>query len=255
MKALNDSLPTGAQLEKVVQLRMDRPVVNLKLFSLVQEDLSDKDKKLLDVGSCSLHVIHNAFKVFLSIQYRNSSDPATTPSRTLARRAEFIKVTGTLTFPMKFVGIHWLENGVVAARAIAILSSLEKFVNAVKPKEIKTTTFKSLSTLIQSFENLPLLRARLEFFSLIATELVSFLREFQSNALLAPMLYERLQVLLRKLMKRFVESNVLKGARTGKELVKIDLEKNSNLRSLFEVDIGFGAKRALHGSSQTNESQ
>ena len=46
--------------EKLVQLSMDGPYVNWKVFRLMQEDVEKQiGKKLLNIGSCGLHVIHN----------------------------------------------------------------------------------------------------------------------------------------------------------------------------------------------------
>lgn len=47
--------------EKLVQLSMDGPNVNWKVFRLMQEDVEKQTgKKLLNIGSCGLHVIHNS---------------------------------------------------------------------------------------------------------------------------------------------------------------------------------------------------
>lgn len=47
--------------EKLVQLSMDGPNVNWKVFRLMQEDVEKQTgKKLLNFGSCGLHVIHNS---------------------------------------------------------------------------------------------------------------------------------------------------------------------------------------------------
>ena len=42
---------------------MDGPSTNWKLFELIQKDQEEKEqKKLLVIGSCSLHIIHGALK-------------------------------------------------------------------------------------------------------------------------------------------------------------------------------------------------
>ena len=42
---------------------MDGPNVNWKVFRLMQEDVEKQTgKKLLNIGSCGLHVIHNSFR-------------------------------------------------------------------------------------------------------------------------------------------------------------------------------------------------
>ena len=47
----------------MIQISMDGPSTNWKLFELIQKDREEKEqKKLLDIGSFSLHRIHGGFK-------------------------------------------------------------------------------------------------------------------------------------------------------------------------------------------------
>ena len=47
----------------LLQLSMDGPNVNWKVFSLFQQEISKENSvELLNVGSCGLHIVHNAFK-------------------------------------------------------------------------------------------------------------------------------------------------------------------------------------------------
>ena len=49
--------------DKLVQLSMDGPSVNVKLLQVVQDDRKDKGlPHLLDLGTCSLHTLHGSFK-------------------------------------------------------------------------------------------------------------------------------------------------------------------------------------------------
>ena len=62
---------------KVVQMSMDGPNVNWKLDRLLMEHVAAADvhaPKLLDVGSCSLHVLHNAFKAGAKASEWETSD-------------------------------------------------------------------------------------------------------------------------------------------------------------------------------------
>lgn len=44
----------------MIQLSMDGPNVNLKLFNLLMKDIEESSqKKLLDLGSCGLHIVNN----------------------------------------------------------------------------------------------------------------------------------------------------------------------------------------------------
>ena len=49
--------------DKLVQLSMDGPRVNIKLLQVVQDDRKDKElPHLLDIGTCGLHTLHGSFK-------------------------------------------------------------------------------------------------------------------------------------------------------------------------------------------------
>lgn len=50
-------------LRNLLQLSMDGPYVNWKVFELTQKEMNKQvDKALLNVGSCGLHIVHNAFR-------------------------------------------------------------------------------------------------------------------------------------------------------------------------------------------------
>ena len=48
---------------RMIQVSMDGPLANWKFINLLQKDRVEKEQRnLIDIGSCSLHVIHGAFK-------------------------------------------------------------------------------------------------------------------------------------------------------------------------------------------------
>ena len=47
---------------KLIQVGMDGPNVNIKLLKMIQAERSENEHQLIDIGSCGLHTIHNAFK-------------------------------------------------------------------------------------------------------------------------------------------------------------------------------------------------
>ena len=48
---------------RMIQLSMDQPSINWKFFNLLQKDRVEKEQhNLIDIGSCSLHIIHGASK-------------------------------------------------------------------------------------------------------------------------------------------------------------------------------------------------
>ena len=91
---------------------------------LIQKDWEEKEqKKLLDIGSCSLHKIYEPFK---SRAEKNGCDiksifkvAYTVLHDTPVRREDFISVTGEERFSV-FCATHWVEDTVVADRLIEI---------------------------------------------------------------------------------------------------------------------------------------
>ena len=50
-------------LSNMIQLSMDGPNVNWSFYQkLMAEEYNDRSRKLIDIGSCGLHVAHNAFR-------------------------------------------------------------------------------------------------------------------------------------------------------------------------------------------------
>ena len=123
-----------------------------------------------------------------------------------------------------------------------MLPLLVEFVKAVNDKTVKVSKSQSFERMERLLKNVPLLRAKLEFFSNIALALEPFLTEFQSNQPLVPFLYDRLQCILQSLMTRFLKPEALQD-KSGLALAKIDVKKDCLL--VKEVGIGFGASRAL----------
>lgn len=69
----------------------------------------------------------------------------------------------------------------------------------------------------------------------------SFLRQFQSDAPMAPFIYQDLLNLLKCCMERIVKEDVLK----SNPIMAIDVNKAENMKLAKEVDIGYAARGAL----------
>ena len=111
-----------------------------KLFQLMFPD--DRNHLLINIGSCGLHIVHNAFKAgfeatgwdvksFLWALY-------TIFYETPARREDYTAITSSVVFPLKFCLHRWVENATVAARALIILPHLKKYVDTIQqnPKDV-----------------------------------------------------------------------------------------------------------------------
>ena len=92
---------------KLIQIGMDDPNVNLKLLKTIQTERSENEQhQVIDLGSCGLHTIHNSFKTgaqstdwelkkTLKGSYQVFHD-------THARREDFVTVTNTDRYPLSF---------------------------------------------------------------------------------------------------------------------------------------------------------
>ena len=57
--ALKECRPCCVTFNKVIQLGMDGPTINRKLFNLVQDEMSETPYKLFNIGSYDIHVVHS----------------------------------------------------------------------------------------------------------------------------------------------------------------------------------------------------
>ena len=94
----------------LVQISMDGPNVNLKFYHNLFQERKDKElPDLLNIGSCSLHVVHGSFKKGAKESGCNLDNTLRSLWQffyhTLARREVFIQITSSDLFPFDFVTI------------------------------------------------------------------------------------------------------------------------------------------------------
>ena len=184
-----ESVCADVGYEKLAQLSMDGPNVNWKVFRLMQEDVEKQTgKKLLNIGSCGLHLIHNSFRdgcsaaewdveTFLSsVRWLFKDSPA--------RREYYTSVIGSTSFPLDFCRHRWLENVPVVEQALEIIPFMVQYVPAAKSGEVTEHKNKSFENVQQSVKD-PLLTAKLNFL-MIAKEIQAFLTMYQADKPLLP---------------------------------------------------------------------
>lgn len=78
----------------------------------------------MDIGTCSLHIIHNAFQRGNKITKWKLNEVLAAIYRIFknspARCADFISTTQSNLFPLKFCQVRWVENVKVAERALEV---------------------------------------------------------------------------------------------------------------------------------------
>ena len=157
-------------LKKLTQISMDGPNVNWKLLDSIAEDRSSNEQYpiLLNVGSCSLHVVHGAFRngmkqtnwgIDLLLKSLHSLF-----NETPARREHYTNITESEVFPQQFCGHRWLEDKKVAERALEIWPNITAYVTEtlMKPKS-QIPTASSFATVRSAVQN-DLTIAKLQFF-------------------------------------------------------------------------------------------
>ena len=241
LNSLNEDLNFG----NLLQMSMDGPNVNWSAFEKFGKQLEvDYGRRLLNIGSCGLHQVHNSYRAavnetswnmdkFLSCLYTLFKDVP-------ARRADFTDHTGSTVFPLKFAAHRWVENHRVLLRAKQMLPFLQKYISGVQSKHVKDPKTYSYSSVVE-FLNDKLLPAKLSFLIYLCKPVECFLTVYQQDTPLVPFLYQDLNDLLEKVMKKFVKPTVTE----AKEVHDIDVTKSDNIVNNAKIKIGVEAEEIL----------
>lgn len=239
LKTLTDTLnELNINMLKIIQLSMDGPNVNLSLFRQFREFLQQDAgsiPKLLDVGTCPIHIVHGAFRFahnktgwnvidFLRKSYFLFKDFPT-------RRADYVRITKNEDVPLKFCSVRWLENVPVLKRGIKVLDALKKYVNEAEKPPKDSRNFEFVKKVLTADE---LLEAKLHFLVTIAEECHPFLLKFQTNNAVFPFLFHELERVVRVIGEKFLK----------KVLFDPQIDPK-NIKADSDIEIGFGAINAL----------
>ena len=109
----------------LVQISMDGPNVNWKFYhNIFQEHKGEELPDLLNIGSCSLHVAHANFEKDPNESGWNLGNTLRSLWQifydTLARREDFIQITGSDLFPFQFCQHRGVEDIKVTEQALKI---------------------------------------------------------------------------------------------------------------------------------------
>ena len=235
-------------ISKILQISMDGPNVNWKFHDLLQEHICEAGEDasaLISVGSCGLHVVHNAFKTGAQASEWNVEEVLSSLYWLFvdspARKEDFTEITGSMVFPLKFCKHRWLENVPVVVRAQEIWDKVIMYVQKVQTgKKYATPTSKSFKIIRDAVQD-PLMPAKMAAFESVAKQLQPFLTIFQSDNPLLPFMASTLQKMIAGLMKRYVKADVLQKATSAVKLLKLDLSEKKTFLEINKVDIGFVA--------------
>ena len=193
-------------MTKFLQLSMDGPNTNWNVLDLVNGHLVENGhKNLVEIGSCSHHVVHGAFqtgalktswelnKVLKAMYNIFKESPA--------RRDIYLKEGSSNEYPLKFCEPRWIEDKGIAERALEVWKSVvatvrywEELSKSKKPKSNK-----SFDCLVNHNQDL-LMTAKLNVFAFIAGILKPFLVLFQTDNPMLPFMYDELSEISKRLI-------------------------------------------------------
>jgi hypothetical protein len=257
LKAFKEGI-LGIKLDRIFQVSMDGCNVNKKFLRDFQAELLENNPQMptmIDIGTCGLHTIHNALKnAFNKIGWSMNSFLSSLYNmfyRAPARKSFFKEISLNDLEPAKFCAVRWVENKFVAEKALAVLPSIHRLVEAVESK--KTKMFDNCD----SYQNVAkctkdlMMMAKVAFFQTVATDFQSFLVDFQTDKASAPFLYSSIKILIKNLLDRFMDKTYMK---LHTDLTKIDYNDIKNYKPIIDLDIGFGTKSFLKYHKKVKES-
>ena len=120
--------------DKLVQLSMDGPSVNVKLLQVVQDGRKDKGlPHLLDIGTCGVHTLHGSFKTGIEKSEWEMKSLMKASFNILhdssARQDDYESVTKSSKFPLLFCAVRWIEDVAVADRLIEVWPNIKQIMN------------------------------------------------------------------------------------------------------------------------------
>jgi len=216
--------------EKLIQVSMDGPNVNLKFLRDLKTDRSIVNPEipsLIDIGTCGLHVIHGAFRsgfestgwkidsLLKLMFYLFNESPA--------RRSDYTQISGSTKFPLQFCGTRWIEDSRVAERAVSIWEHITKYIEETsKGPQSKIPKCSSFVT-VQKVVNEPTTIARLHVFNNVAKSMQPFLEKFQNEEPMVPFIEQEQGNILRSVMDNFIKKEVLLEHKYMSALLNIDV--------------------------------
>ena len=181
-------------VNNLIQISMDGPNVNWKVFEILQKRVQqDAGKSLLNIGLCGLHILHNAFRdgckstgwevghALSSIYWLFHNCPA--------RHEDFVTATGCITNMLRFCNHHWIENVKVSERGMLLWPHVKAYVEMVGKGELPNPKVKSFDALKDCCAD-PLFTVKVAIFNSVAREVTPFLTAYQTDKPMLPFLSE-----------------------------------------------------------------
>lgn len=218
------------KIENCYALSSDGPNVNKKVFRLINENKKGTNSSLLDLGSCNIHIIHNAFlkgvesfypelQIFLvSIVYFFKDWPTRSFDY---ETVQLLKKVPKHHF-IKHISTRWLTMGPAVIRVLEQLPAIQHYFNVYLPKNKPELLKNKHSKIIRDCVNEPDFKTRLLFIKEIVNIFTNFTKKFQKEEPLIHIIYDELKTLV-----------LLLSSKTLVDTKSIDFQ-NINTSQIFE---------------------
>ena len=257
MKNIMDAISLCGN-QNLLQLSMDGPNVNWRVFKDLTSELNKDHLRLpLNLGSCGLHIFHNAFKdgvkatgwdissLLRAVYYLFHESPA--------RREDFFNTSTTKSLPLPFCGHRWLENLDAAERCLTILPAVKKYVSACRSGKCEPLckSYKVVADMVLE----KLMAVKLKGFIFVAKILQPFLAKYQSNDPLVPYLASDIFSIVKRLFALVLKDDALSALTMEGTLDPGKLDKDL-FKDKNSISLGYSADsdiKSLHHAKTVSE--
>ncbi|GBM30064.1 hypothetical protein AVEN_88278-1 [Araneus ventricosus] len=242
-------------IKKLLMLGSDGPNVNKAVFKIFDHRLkSEVGEGLVNVGTCNLHIVHNAFgeglqlDAFASIIY--FLEDIDIWFRKYPSRKEDLIISSqcvdeeVVCNTLRYVSNRWLSVVPSCQRILKMYPALKQhfLVDLVGNKSdlIKTEWYKRIRSALKSH----LTPAYLHFLVSVGKIFDNFLRFLQSDKTLIHLLYDEMSNIVRKLLFRFISMESCQ-EKKDEDLLEIPLKSIMEKENLKYLDVGHEANKIL----------
>lgn len=196
--------------KKLLMLGSDGPNVNKTVQRIINDEvIASGRKKIIDIGTCNIHTVHNAFLKGLSELGENVSDFIFQLHHFFdgwpARWQEYEAIQDKLKVPnhrfLKHVSSRWLTLGPAAERALEQWPAIIEYFTKYLPKSKSVPTCMSYKNIVSFIKRTPA-EVELSFTAHSAQTFSPFTALFQRDEPLVHILHQQLSRLIRTLICR-----------------------------------------------------
>ena len=257
VKMYEQLVSDGIPVAKLVTLVRDGPNVNKTIFRKMDELIRHDNPEftgLVDLGSCSIHTIHNAFGKGLEKCGKEIEqlcmDLHALFKYSAARCEDFrevqIEMDLDLTNFLQHTVVRWLSIGPAVKRILEQWEAVTQFVTdlAKDPKKLpRSINFKRVHMMLNAKEKM-VTRVLLEFLNDVIPVFGQFLLLFQRASPVNHIMYDSMCDILVRLLRRFMKGQAVE-KRYGSDLTSIECHDVKLQLPDKSIVIGKGAREAL----------